>query len=444
MRCRDRLLVIALALLAPAAAYAQSMGLGAGVPDVAMVYPRGGATSPGLDYIFSAGSYYQNGTPACVSAATCLTVTRASVGTAVDASGNWSSFANNIARITNVGLTVEEARTNSTRNNTMVGAVAGTPGTLPTNWTIAVADSLTTNVIGTGTESGINYIDLQVVGTPDASGSWVLSFDAAASPASQNQVWTGSVFIKLVGGNLTNISSTVAVIQSLTAGLGFLSQGAGTCSVPTVASLTSQRCFEAYTLPDATAGAVNFLLAFVTTTGQPVNVTLRIGWPQLELGAFATTPIKTTNATVTRAADVVAVTTVPSIGSAYTDFASGTPAAPATFASNQALYWVSDGTNTNTSGLYRIASTGNAGNTPAGTGGTVGNFAFNGTLNVAPVLAQSTIVKGAVALTGASGMTAVNIGSRGDGTLQWNGTIQRVSLWPTVALTSGQVTNLTK
>ena len=47
----------------------------------------------------------------------------------------------------------------------MVGAVPGTPGTLPTDWSVSVPAGLTTNVIGTGVESGIPYVDLQIVGT---------------------------------------------------------------------------------------------------------------------------------------------------------------------------------------------------------------------------------------------------------------------------------------
>jgi hypothetical protein len=48
-----------------------------------------------------------------------------------------------------------------------------------------------------------------------------------------------------------------------------------------------------------------------------VDATFRIGWPQLELGAFASSPIRTTSAAVTRATDdiTLAVANFPSMAS---------------------------------------------------------------------------------------------------------------------------------
>jgi hypothetical protein len=55
--------------------------------------------------------------------------------------------------------------TNSIRNNTMVGAVAGTPGTFPTNWGLANGSALSYSVIGTGVDDEISYIDVRFFGT---------------------------------------------------------------------------------------------------------------------------------------------------------------------------------------------------------------------------------------------------------------------------------------
>jgi hypothetical protein len=75
------------------------------------------------------------------------------------------------------GLLIEEARTNSIRNNTMVGAVAGTPGTLPQVsgspiWsTFTALTGLTQTINGTGVENGVTYIEIQLQGTPSAAGT---------------------------------------------------------------------------------------------------------------------------------------------------------------------------------------------------------------------------------------------------------------------------------
>jgi hypothetical protein len=107
-----------------------------------------------------------------------------------------------------LGLLVEEQRTNSIRNNTGVGAVAGTPGTLPTNWSVAVASDLTTNVIGTGTSAGVAYIDLQIVGTSNST-SYILALESNSQIAAlQNQNWTESLWISHVAGSFANISAT--------------------------------------------------------------------------------------------------------------------------------------------------------------------------------------------------------------------------------------------
>jgi hypothetical protein len=75
------------------------------------------------------------------SASSLLTVTRASVGFVNDGSGNWTSISSNLPRISNLGLLVEEARTNLFLNSAV-----------PATQTITVANGSTysVSVIGTG------------------------------------------------------------------------------------------------------------------------------------------------------------------------------------------------------------------------------------------------------------------------------------------------------
>src|ERR1044072_2556096 len=66
-----------------------------------------------------------------------LTFTRALAAYAEDAGGVYTQFGSGAPRITNKGFLIEEARTNSIRNNSAQGAtigVVGSGGALPTNW----------------------------------------------------------------------------------------------------------------------------------------------------------------------------------------------------------------------------------------------------------------------------------------------------------------------
>jgi len=49
--------------------------------------------------------------------------------------------------------------------------VAGTPGTLPTNWGVSAPAGLATSVVGLGTENGLPYVDLRINGTATGTGT---------------------------------------------------------------------------------------------------------------------------------------------------------------------------------------------------------------------------------------------------------------------------------
>lgn len=150
-----------------------------------------------------------------------ITFTRASAATYFDANGVMQSATTNAPRfdyspatLAPRGLLIEEQRTNSIRNNTMVGAVAGTPGTLPTNWLSVTGSGISYAVIGTGSESGISYIDLRISGTTTAALFLPIRFEQLAHvAASPNSVWTHSVYMTIVGGSTANVSAINVVIE---------------------------------------------------------------------------------------------------------------------------------------------------------------------------------------------------------------------------------------
>jgi hypothetical protein len=244
-----------------------------------------------------------------VSGQNLITFTRASTGTYVDSDGVIRSAANDIPRFNHnpltgecLGLLVEEQRVNSIRNNTMVGAVAGTPGTLPTNWITAGA-GMSTQVVGVGTESGITYVDIAFSST-GALGGTVVFEGLTVVAAANGQTWTASQYLRLPSGAPTNVS--VSIRQQFRDVGGIPVATTDSAVSPTSAALISQRYTVTATAALGTvAFATSGLLLSFSAAG---SITLRIGLPQLEQGAFATSVIPTTGTAATRTADVASVT----------------------------------------------------------------------------------------------------------------------------------------
>ena len=236
---------------------------------------------------------------------------RTSDGTYFDSSGELITAGSGVSRTTynpsNLSadpfLLLEESRTNSIRNNTMAGAVAGVPGTAPTNWNATATTELTRTIVGTGTENGITYIDLRYTGTVTAARTQYVFFEATDQiSAGNSQTWTGSTYIKLVSGSLTNISSVFLQADTRNVALSYVNTP---FSLNITSSITStlSRLSATGTTAASNVAWIHPFLVFVTATSGAIDITLRIGLPQLEQGAGATSVIATSSAAVTRSAD---------------------------------------------------------------------------------------------------------------------------------------------
>ena len=345
-----------------------------------------------------------------------------------------------------LGLLVEEPRTNSIRNNTGVGAVAGTPGTSPTNWGVGTTNAeLTSQIVGVGSESGISYIDIKISGTVTASRDLDIRLEQLLfASASSGQTWTQSVYLRQVGGSQSNIAAIYLQANTYTAVGTYVTTPWFSAVTVGSGSLIAQRLTATATLSGATTAYIAPFIKISTATTGAVDFTIRIGLPQLEQGAFATSVIPTTTATVTRAADVAQIT-----GSSFSSFYNQTEgtifvdvnSAPIATVI-QTAYDINDGTTNERIFTRRLAAgTIGAAITDNNTvQANVGGFAIAASVRYRSSLAYklndfSGSVNGATNDTASSGtlptVTAMNIGATQAGASQTNGTIRRLTFWPT-------------
>jgi hypothetical protein len=191
--------------------------------------------------------------------------------------------------------------------STVGSYTAYTSGTWPTNIGPVSPVGIRPLVVGTGTESGVSYVDIRLIGLPYTAGPQQIALETTTGvPASVGQTWTASLFHRLISGSLatSGIGSSHFTINSFdSSGTGLANSNPGVAT-PTGAGLSTQRVSGSWTLTGATTAYTRFSYYFTVTIGTPVDITLRIGMPQLEQGTTATSIIATSSAAVTRAADV--------------------------------------------------------------------------------------------------------------------------------------------
>jgi hypothetical protein len=331
---------------------------------------------------------------------------------------------------------------NSIRNSIGVGAVAGTPGTAPTTWALTGSGSpvngISMHIVGTGAENGISYVDVRVFGTNTAAGTQYVdvTYDITNATAAQNQSWTLSSYYRLLSGNFTGFTSVSSIIYGSPL---FNDNASVSITSVTNAPLIQQRLAVTRTFALVTTTGASPRLAFTVNIGATVDVTVRIGLPQLELGAFATSVIPTATAQVTRAADV-AVMTGTNFSSWY-NASEGTfvaSAAPIVSAVAKYPFSVSDGTSNELIAQYFINSNAGLFVNDGGIGQAqieVGTFSGVSQVAVAYQLNNFAIsLNGGSLNTDTSGtvptVTQAQIGNRASGDRNMNGHIRTLTYYP--------------
>jgi hypothetical protein len=139
-----------------------------------------------------------------------------------------------------------------------------------------------------------------------------VNFDINPGAAAQGQTWTLSCYARLLGGSATGAQFNTPPRLILYSSPVFTDNTSTELTSLSGAKLSSQRFVATRTFALATTTATSPRFAFSVATGATIDFTIRLGLPQLEKGAFATSPIPTTTATATRASDSAIINPVSS------------------------------------------------------------------------------------------------------------------------------------
>jgi hypothetical protein len=375
--------VLSLGLSLASRARGGAGGAAASAAALALEFTRAGPT---VEAVFTAQQYAQwTNDPAYadrvgdwkaaggeVPFAQAVTFTRASTALGTDIYGSLSQVAVDGARMgydaagAPAGLLVEGATTNQVRNPRAEGAVAGTPGTMPTFWSgSTAAGGLSRSSVVVQAVDGMTALDIRVSGTTSGPNTFfnVSGFETATAPAAAGQTWTGSCHLALLAGSLAGLTLRIE-LPKYTAASAYINSAASGGLSP---GATAQRFSFTNTPADGTLGFLGLgLQLFVAAASAVVDFTVRVYGPQLEQQPFATSlilPPAAAPAASTRAADVATVS-----GQAFADaFGAGAAqgwvvveaslpqAAPAGV--NAFLAQIDDGTNDNRVYLINVAGT---------------------------------------------------------------------------------------
>jgi hypothetical protein len=216
-----------------------------------------------------------------------VTYTRTGIATGVTPSGDSYEVAANFPRFNaNNELIWEGSRTNLAPNPRFQGAVAGTPGTVPTSTGTFIAPTgITRQVVGVTTVNGAAEYQIRFFGTPSSTGEITVYPLPAATAAATGSNVVNAVQARIVAGSLTNITSvSLRVLEYL--GATYVREGA------LIISLTSNRA--SYSLVRTMGLSVDSaILAYtiIGVAGQPMDITIGYALPEVEVAAFASSTI---------------------------------------------------------------------------------------------------------------------------------------------------------
>jgi hypothetical protein len=261
-----------------------------------------------------------------------LTLTRATESWGFDQAGTLAGVAAGVALRNTNGLGVFPARTNSIRNPVFTGAVAGTPGTAPTNATFTSSQNgISGRISATGTEYGMPYIELTYSGVASADAFMEFRPDGTTLAAVTGAIWTFASYVRLVSG-ASPAGQFLTRVFEYDVSNAYLSEGSRGDTL--VAGNIPVRLAKQHTM--AHASCAKTLPVFTTkfNNGETATAVIRIYAPNFKAGADINDPpiLQATNAVATRNADQYSTALAIPAGQAFTIF--GRFVAPAITAGN--------------------------------------------------------------------------------------------------------------
>lgn len=190
------------------------------------------------------------------------------------------------------GLLVESSsRTNSILNGDAIGStngVVGSGGSLPTGWSISLSAGCTFTVVGSGVEKGIPYCDIRISAT-DPTGTTsprIALVSTTAVNAAPGDTWVGSIYTKIVGGSLSNITTSSLTVVELSSAGNFLDNSGGGVSFTLPTELTRYQKSKFF-INEGSQRVTLWFSVTPTNFDAPIDVTFRIGAVQLEKARVA-------------------------------------------------------------------------------------------------------------------------------------------------------------
>lgn len=190
-----------------------------------------------------------------------------------------------------LGLLQEPSNVSGVSNAIGVGAVVGTPGTLPTYWTRDVSAGQNMHVVGTGLENGMAYVDVRFFSAGNDRSYHGLLFEPYGTcTATPGEKRYASVYVKHVGGTLAGVHQIFNRATNAASGLLADTAIPFTPANGATVNLRDARVGIGHTMPALTAFALPIYVA-ACAVGPAFDYTLRFALPNMASGLTPLMPV---------------------------------------------------------------------------------------------------------------------------------------------------------